>query len=259
MLSRNDLKLLTRLQQKKYRKEAGRFLVEGPRPILEALQSEWHVEKIFHTQAFQETRLANEIFETAHRNGTPCARIPQTEFNRLSATMNPQGVIALIRNKQNTQNPVDYLKALPKALIVAIERLQDPGNLGTIIRTAEWLGAEAMVLGRACVDWQNPKALRASMGASFHIPIFEVDFLPFLQEVKKTGCTIYAADQHGDFPYATLRYSRKNILLLGDETHGISVPARGLADHNVVIPKRGKGESLNVAIAAAILIAEMVK
>lgn len=260
MLSRNDLKSLVRLQQKKYRDAEKKLLIEGARLTLEALKSDWQVDELIHTRPFAESQHAKLLFALAAQREIPIVEVTQVDFKKLSDTVTSQGVIAVVAAKDWQTQPLDRLRELPRCLFVAIEKLQDPGNLGTIIRTAEWLGADAMVVGPESVAWSNPKTLRASMGAIFHLPVFEEqNFIDFLSGAKLHGATIYAADQRGDFPYTTLRFSRKNILLLGDEIQGISEACRVLADRNVVIPSRGRGESLNVAIAAAILMAEMTR
>ncbi|HHL71887.1 MAG TPA: RNA methyltransferase [Bacteroidetes bacterium] len=258
MLSRNDIKTLARLHQKKYRRLEQKMLVEGARLTFEALQSDWTITRVLHTHAFRSTPQAEKIFELAKKRSIPTIETTQIEFKKISDTVNSQGVIAEVEMKNWGDNPLHCLRENHKCLMVAIEKLQDPGNLGTIMRTAEWLGADALILGPDTVSWSNMKALRASMGAVFHLPIFEVDdFVGTLELAKRYGATIYAADQRGDFPYTTLRYPAKKILLLGGEVKGISEQALALSDLNIVIPARGKGESLNVAIAAAILMAEM--
>jgi len=260
MLSRNEIKEIAKLQQKKYRISEKKILVEGPRLVLEALRSDWQIEKIIMTPAFRDRPLAQVLIGKAKERKSPLYEVPRTEFNRMSDTIHSQGILGVVKMKQWEYQPLDMLVQTPKCLFVTIEKLQDPGNLGTIIRTAEWLGANAVILGPDCVEWSNPKTLRATMGAIFHLPVFELEqFVEFLQEAKKFGAFIYAADLRGDFPYTTLRYSTKKLLLLGDEVQGISERCITLADYKVVIPRRGRIESLNVSIAAAILMAEMTK
>ncbi|MDZ7345111.1 MAG: RNA methyltransferase, partial [candidate division KSB1 bacterium] len=125
-------------------------------------------------------------------------------------------------------------------------------------RTADWLGVDGLLVGKECVEVFNPKVVRASMGAIFHLPIYEVeDFSGTLRRIQNFSTVLYGADQSGDFPYFLLRYAPKKMLLLGDEVEGFSAEVNALIQHRVSIPRRGKGESLNVAIAAAILLAEM--
>ncbi len=260
MLSRSDVKTLVRLQQKKFRLAEQKILVEGPRLIIEALRSDWVVEKLVYTPDFRERPLANDLIEIGKNKNIRAFEISRTEFKKLSDTVNTQGVLAVVQIKRWPFTPIELLDRTAKNLFVVIERLQDPGNLGTIIRCAEWLGASAVVLGPDCVEWGNPKALRASMGAIFYIPVYEIDdFYDFLAEAKRRGAVFYAADQKGDFPYSTLRYAPKKVLLLGEEARGLSQECLKYADYKIAIPKRGKMESLNVSIAAAILMAEMVR
>jgi len=260
MISRRDAKAIARLQQKKYRLSEKKILLEGPRLILEAFRADWPVERIAHTQSFLDNALAEALINGADARAIPVEKVLVSDFKRFSTTVRSQGVVAIAGLKEWLDDPVAIVHAQPNCFLIAIERLQDPGNLGTIIRTAEWLGTDAVVLGPDCVEWTNPKALRATMGAAFYLPIYELDdFFAFLRSVKQRGAVVYAADQEGDFPYTTLRYAPKKILLLGEEARGLSAPSAALADHKVVIPRRGSGESLNVAIAASILMAEMTR
>lgn len=260
MISRRDAKAIARLQRKKYRLSEKKILLEGPRLILEAFRADWPVERIVHTQAFLDSTLAESVTGEAEQRNIPVEKVLVSDFKRFSTTVHSQGVVAIAGLKEWLDDPVATLHAQANCFFIAIEKLQDPGNLGTIIRTAEWLGADAAVLGPECVEWTNPKALRATMGAAFYLPIYESgDFCKFLHSTKQRGAVIYAADQKGDFPYTTLRYAPKKILLLGEEARGLSEQGAALADHKVVIPRRGSGESLNVAIAASILMAEMTR
>ncbi len=260
MLSRSDVKTLARLQQKKFRLAEQKILVEGPRLIIEALRSDWTVEKLVYTGDFRNRPLADDLLDIARSKNIRAFEVSRAEFKKLSDTVHPQGVLAVVQIKRWPFTPIELLDQTARNLFVAIERLQDPGNLGTIIRCAEWLGANAVVVGPECVEWGNPKALRASMGAVFYIPVFEIeDFYEFLAEAKRRGAVFYAADQQGDFPYSTLRYAPKKVLLLGEEARGLSEDSLKYADYKIAIPKRGKMESLNVSIAAAILMAEMVR
>ncbi|MFQ5633233.1 MAG: TrmH family RNA methyltransferase, partial [bacterium] len=117
---------------------------------------------------------------------------------------------------------------------------------------------DAVILGPECTAWHNPKTLRATMGAIFHLPVIEApNFQQFLADMKKSEAKILLADQAGKISYTYMEYTSKKILLIGNETHGVSEACKKLADDRVAIPRRGKGESLNAAIAAAILIAEI--
>ncbi|RMD96686.1 MAG: RNA methyltransferase, partial [Calditrichaeota bacterium] len=164
MLSRNDIKNLARLQQKKYRLAEQKFIIEGLRLVIEALRSDWPIELLLMTHDFSERPPAPAIIAKARQKQIPVYQVPKMEFKKITDTVHSQGVLAILRMKQWEDTPISLFQKLRRCLFVAIEKLQDPGNLGTIIRTAEWLGADAAVLGPECVEWSNPKALRASMG-----------------------------------------------------------------------------------------------
>jgi TrmH family RNA methyltransferase len=186
--------------------------------------------------------------------------IDEASFNKLSQTMHAQGVVAVVNRRVTEGDPFEIIKQMPRCLWVGIDRMHDPGNLGSIMRTAEWLGIDGILVGQDCVEIFNPKVVRSSMGAIFHLPIHQIADLPeLLRRLQQFGCFTYAADQAGDFPYTSITYAAKKILLLGDEADGLSEQILEVTQHRVAIPRKGHGESLNVAIAAAIVLAEMVR
>lgn len=257
MLSKNELKSLARLRQKKFRQQEQRLLLEGARLVHEALLVAWPVERVLATSAFSRHELAPEIFELAQRRGLTPEPLAETELRKLSETVTPQGIIAITGIKAWPRTPEQILQQ-PDCLLLAIEALHDPGNLGTIVRSAAWFAADGLVVGADCVSWQNPKVIRATMGAIFHLPVFErSDFAALLQQARQAGATIIAADQAGEISYSHLKRARKSVLLLGDEARGLSPEVRELAGVRVAIPRQGTGESLNVSVAAAILLAAM--
>jgi len=259
-LSQNALKNYLRLANKKHREAQGKFIAEGARLCEEALASGWNVECIFVCKALLEAPRAKAVVESAAQRELPTHELDKTTFQRLAQTQHAQGVAAIVHGRVAEGDPFELIRQAPRCLWVAIDRLHDPGNLGTIMRTAEWLGVDGLLLGKDCVEVFNPKVVRASMGAVFHLVAHHVpDLADLLLRAQQFGCVTYAADTAGDFPYTTLRYVNKRVLLLGDEIGGLSEAMLSVAQHRVSIPRRGHGESLNVAIAAAILLAEMVR
>lgn len=258
MLSKNDLKTIARLTQKKYRLEMNRFLAEGGRLCEEALKSGWAVEQVIFCSSFLQSLRARQALQLAEERSVPVAEVPSEVFVSLSDTTNSQGILAVVEKRLQDSEPVERMRGVPRCMWVGIEKLHDPGNMGTILRTADWLGVDGVVIGKDCVEVYNPKVVRASMGAIFHLPIYEVDdFAGTMRRFQNFSAVLYGADQSGDFSYSVLRYAPKKVLLLGDEVDGLSPEVGNLLQHRVSIPRRGGGESLNVAIAAAILLAEM--
>jgi TrmH family RNA methyltransferase len=260
MLSKNDLKSIARLTQKKYRLETNRFLAEGGRLCEEAIKSNWTVERVLYCPSFLQSLRAREALQLAQERNVPVDEVPSEIFVGLSDTMHSQGILAVVQKRPLANDPFEQMRQVPRCLWVGIEKLHDPGNMGTILRTADWLGVDGLLVGKQCVEVYNPKVVRASMGAIFHLAVYEVeDFVGLLRRFQMFGAVLYGADQAGDFPYSVLRYAPKKMLLLGDEVDGISPEVGAIIQHRVSIPRRGGGESLNVAIAAAILLAEMSK
>jgi len=260
MLSKNDLREISRLTQKKYRLEMNRFLAEGGRLCEEAIKSGWNVEHVIYCPSFLQSLRARQALQLAHERNVPIDEVPSDVFVSLSDTMHSQGILAVVEKRSLDSDPVEEMRQTPRCLWVGIEKLHDPGNMGTILRTADWFGVDGIVVGKDCVEVYNPKVVRASMGAIFHLRIYEVDdFAGMMRRFQTFSAVLYGADQSGDFSYSVLRYAPKKVLLLGDEVDGFSPEIGAIIQHRVLIARRGGGESLNVAIAAAILLAEMSK
>ena len=141
-------------------------------------------------------------------------------------------------------------------LLLALDAVSDPGNVGTIIRTADWFGAGGVLLGRGCVEPFNEKVVRATAGSLFHIPIVdEVELLEVLAQAKATGFRVVVAAAGGSVSLSDWRPAKRNVLVVGSEAHGVSADIRDSADVTVAIPRYGRAESLNAGVAAAILLA----
>jgi RNA methyltransferase, TrmH family len=180
---------------------------------------------------------------------------PLSEVESISDTVNSQGIVVAAR--WNDIKPDIFLPA-KKAVIIAIDRVADPGNIGTIIRTAAWFGVTGVMLGDGCADLLNPKTVRSTMGAIFQIPICRNVKLPEeLPKLKMQGYKIAAATLGGSPEWRNWGAAEKSILVLGSEAHGISREVLAISDIQVTIPRRGIGESLNVAVSAGILLSAL--
>jgi TrmH family RNA methyltransferase len=146
----------------------------------------------------------------------------------------------------------------PAGILVAVDSLSDPGNLGTIIRTCDWFGVDGVLIGRNSVDLYNPKVVRASMGGVFHLRIVDdVDLLSTLSQAKNSGFAVYVTDAGGEAHFDRTNYSRKSVIVFGNEAWGISDQIRSLADVRVAIRRYGAAESLNVAVASGIVLSHI--
>lgn len=243
------LKELRQLHQKRARQGAGLFLLEGTKLLAEALRSDWPLIAVYATEAWWGT---HEDLTTPLSRGIPRYAVPGEVFDALSTHEAPEGVIALAP----IPPPVALPAVGPETLFVALEGIQDPGNLGTLIRTAEAAGASGLLLGPGTAEPWSPKAVRASMGSVFRVPILERrDLAPVLAELCAAGVRLLAAEVGGQDLYATdLR--GPVAWIMGSESHGVPADLRAMADGTVAIPMAGRVESLNAAIAAAICLFE---
>lgn len=242
-LSRAKIKLFSSLQQKKYREKNRSFLIEGKKLYQEAINEAWQFEAIILPEG------ESPVIDLDSAPAPVFLTIPSV-FKRISSQVSPEGPISVLRMPQTTHSSLQN-ELLPEGPGLLIAGLQDPGNLGTIMRTADWLGFRHIVLGPDTVDVWNYKCLRASMGAIFRLQIHQVsDWKRFLTMQKGR---IWIADMEGtNLENAVM--GPADWLLVGNEANGISDEIRSIERLNrVTIPRQGGGESLNVAIATAIL------
>lgn len=239
------------LQKKaKERIEQGLFVIEGKKMFGEVMRdapqeiSEVYVTEEFLSDASQAAALSGISYET----------VTQSVMKAMAETMEPQGILALVRIPRFDKKK---LWENPKGLFVALENLRDPGNLGTILRTSEAAGVSGILLSKESVDIYNPKVIRSTMGAIFRVPHFYTeDFLGELAEMKKKGATLYAAHLSGTMDYDEPSYEGRSVILIGNEANGLTPEATALANCLVRIPMEGKTESLNAAVATALLVYE---
>ena len=255
-LTRAEIQFIQKLQRKKHRIDSGLIFIEGLRLCMEAIKSDWKIQQFIFAENLLVTDELEPTLTAIRDQKIPVCTISSRDFNKISNTVNAQGIGAVLHLKPPEDAASLLQHPASSRTIVAIETLADPGNLGTIIRTAEWLGIDGIVLGENSVAWHNDKVVRASMGAVFHFPIFQsTDFTTFLTAAANSDFTIYAGDQNGQTPLAQIKKSTNSILLFGDEAHGLSESVKKMIAVRICIPGSGKVESLNVASAAAIIMA----
>ncbi|MGJ8592122.1 MAG: TrmH family RNA methyltransferase [Aquaticitalea sp.] len=236
MLTKNQIKLITSLSQKKFRNQHQLFLVEGKKGVEEFLNSGFELHHLFATK--------NE-FQVEERQHT---LIKEAELKKISTLKNPNTVLGLF--KMPEPKSVETSK-----LILALDDVRDPGNLGTIIRLCDWFGIEHMVCSEATVDCYNPKVVQATMGSLTRVSIHYLDLEAFL---KSTEGTKFGAFMEGKNIYNS-SLPESGILVMGNEANGISSKIEALIDQKISIPRFGSlksTESLNVATATAILLSE---
>lgn len=261
----SHIKNLEKLKKsRKYRRETGLFIVEGIKSVREAnLYCQVHSLYLSETRAGEAGgELKKRLIEDGLLSGnqdTIVEVVSDRVFSRISDTVTPQGILALVRA------PVydfDSMISEKELFLVILENLSDPGNMGTIIRTAEGAGADGIVLGKACADVFSPKVVRSAMGALFRMPFFEdtdSDFVSMLEKLKKGGVKLYGAHLLGREFYDNVQYGQKLGIVIGNESKGITKETSEFLDELVRIPMEGKVESLNASVAAGVLMYEIYR
>lgn len=237
------IKELAKLQTAKGRKKAGMYLLEGEHLVEEAIKEKALIELIVVSSNRMEDY--QYLLEQTEVN---VLVVSQEVFQKLSMTETTQGILAAVKIENQAEPPCS-------GRIIVLDAVQDPGNLGTIVRTADAAGFDAVVLGTGTVDLYNDKVIRSMQGSHFHIPVFQADLREYLPVLKKQGVEVAVTALHRDSKdYSILQGKSDVAIVVGNEGQGVSSEVIELADAVVTIPMFGKAESLNVAIASALLM-----
>lgn len=245
MLSKSQINLLKSLQQKKFRREHGLFIVEGHKSIAEFIDSAYLVETVYHTPSFDSKML------NLSRKINSC-EISVTELEKISGLKTPQDALALINIPKW---PVLQHEQLKGRFSLALDGIQDPGNLGTIIRIADWFGINHIVCSEDTVDAYNPKVVQACMGSLARVKVHYTSLTEFLPQIK---LPIFGALLDGENIYDT-DFGNEGFIIMGNEGNGLRAEIRKLVNQAITIPRIGKAESLNVAIATALFCSEITR
>ncbi len=237
MVSKNQIKLITSLQQKKFRKEHQLFFAEGKKVIQELIHSDFFLENLFSTTA--------AFPEVNPKKITP---ISESDLKKISALTTPNDCLAVFRMPEPK-------KIKETGLIVALDDIRDPGNLGTIIRLCDWFGISELVCSEETVDIYNPKVVQATMGSIARVNVTYVNLEKFISE---TSLPVFGTFMDGENIYKS-DLPKEGIVVMGNEANGISSPIEKAVNHRIAIPRFGnlqQTESLNVATATAIILSE---
>lgn len=261
------------LEKGSARKKNRQFIVEGIKLVDEALVYGKVCEIILSESLYEEIILGglikNALLADNGKNlidyvneGNSTTVVSDAVFKTVSETINPQGVVAVVAMPEyeilNEEFLAQTYNKTGKIKLLILEDTADPGNLGTIMRTAEAAGVTGVIMGRGTVDIFNPKAVRSTMGSIFRLPfIYVEDVRETIRELKKYGISFYAAHLKGKQSYKDVKYSDKAGILIGNEARGLSPETAELADIYIIIPMQGKVESLNAAVAAALMMYEI--
>jgi len=253
MLTNTEIKRIRSLAQKKYRRQYNQFVIEGARLLEAAVAAELKFDALYLTEHFQNSpehqALITEL-KTAKYIWEP---VSEKQAKKISDTVSPSGILALC--------PIPAPRPLttetfPEGPWLYLDGLADPGNLGTLLRTAAWFGVTNIGLSQNCVDPWNPKVVRGGMGAHFTLSLFPDSTL---MDLKSIGSTLLGADMSG-VPLNKIQLTQTTdwVLVLGGEAHGLSNETRELIDRFISIPKSGSGESLNAAVAGGIILDALI-
>lgn len=248
--------VISLLSKAKERKKNNEYVVEGIRMVSEAPAD--LLVKIYMSERFQNnnSEYVKELVKKQGISDDSIEIVADNVFDRMSQTQTPQGIMAVVRVKDNSLS--DMLSGNP--LLILVENLQDPGNLGTIIRMGEGAGVTGVIMSPNTVDIYNPKTIRSTMGSIFRVPfIYVQDFGEAVSECQKSGVKVYAAHLDGKNTYLGEDYSTPTAFLIGNEGNGLTDDITKQADTLIRIPMEGEVESLNAAIACTILTYEAVR
>jgi len=255
MISKSRLKNVLSLKFKKYRAQRKLFLIEGYRLCQEAFQSDYTIETLLINPDMLSSQKIKEIVQVARNQQVEIIEIEKSAVNRLTETVHSQGIFGIVQQKKYN---LDFVLNKDIKLIVIINEGQDPGNVGTIIRTCDWFGIDVILLSKGTVELHNPKVTRATMGSIFHLPVVEeIKLQEMLPQLKKLGYHIFGADVNGEYSYHQIEYPLPLALVIGNENRGFEQDIQHF-DKTIKIPSHGKAESLNMAVAAAIIMSRMV-
>lgn len=241
MVTKNEIKQVGSLRQQKFRKELGLFVVEGRKMVEELLHSD------FTTTALYATETWHDAFPQAET-------VSEVQMAQMSGQDTPPGILAVVKT------PVKQRLSESPRFILALDGIANPGNMGTLIRTAEWFGIRDIVCSPDCVEAWNPKVVQATMGSLFRINVIETELPTFLTEQRSHGKAIYGALLEGENLFE-MKQKPDGVIVIGSESHGIRESLLPLLSHPVTIPRVSDSptESLNASVAGGIIMAEMTR
>ncbi len=247
------IKNIRKLKEKKYRDANNEYLIEGIKLIKEAVEEKAKIKLIVVCEESIEDGDIDQklLYEIAKYD---CIYVNKKVFSILTDVQNPQGILAVIEKKNNEEN-INY----KEDIIVVLDGIQDPGNLGTILRTIDSVGLSQVIVSKETADSYNPKVVRSTMGAIFRVNVIESeDLLQTLKNLKKHKYKIMATSLETNNSIYDVEYNKK-VIVIGNEANGVSKNVLEYADEKIKIPMLGKTESLNASVATSIILYEYVR
>lgn len=247
------IKNIKKLKEKKYRDEAGCYIIEGIKLVKEAIEENAEIKYVVICEDCEDNvKLEQNLLYDIAKND--CLYVTKKIFQSISDVTTPQGVLAVVE-KKNANKQINY----NEDIIIVLDGIQDPGNLGTILRTVDSADLKQIILSKNSADPYNPKVVRSTMGAIFRVNIIETeDIVNTLKEMKKHNFEVAVTSLETEESIYNIEYKNKAIVI-GNEANGVSKEVQEIADRKVKIPMLGKTESLNASVATGIMIYEYVR
>ncbi len=242
-----------RLLQKKHRETERRFVIEGWKIVEEAANAGVRFEMILYDEARAGVA---PLMKKLEQTSTAMYAVSPAVLRSVSDAVTPQGIVAVLPIP--SANERTFADRRGRSRIVLLEGINDPGNVGTIVRTCDWFGMDGVVIDRNSADLYQPKTVRSSMGSIFHLPVIDrADPVAVVNALRASGHTIYSAELKGSIDVADVSFAERSVIVIGSESHGVSTALSALADHRIRIPRFGKAESLNAAMACGIILSRL--
>ncbi len=247
------IKHIIKLKEKKYRKEYNEYIIEGVKIVEEAIQEKAKIKQIIISEEAINSELVQKHLKE-DLTKIEYIQVPESIFKLISEVERPQGVLAVIEKEENGEN-ID----LEQEIILALDDLQNPGNLGTIIRTLDSVGLKQILISKGTTDPYNSKVIRSTMGAIFRVKIVECENLKeTLKKLQNNNFKIMVTDLNTEKSIYDINL-QKNVIVIGNEANGVSEEIKSIADIRAIIPMFGKTESLNASIATGVILYEYVR
>ena len=246
-----SIKHIKKLKEKKYREEYHEFIIEGTKMIEEAIKENANIKSIIICDDCKtQGAISNDLmYEIAKKN---CIYVDEKVFNTITDVINPQGIMAVVEKPENREHKIDY----NQDVFLILDNIQDPGNMGTILRTVDSLNLNQIIVSKGSADIYNLKVVRSTMGAIFRVKIIESeDLIKTIKEMKKHKIKVCSTDLKTDKSIYDIDYN-KTAIVIGNEANGVSEKVLEISDSKIKIPMLGKTESLNAAVATSIILYE---
>jgi len=251
--SNPKIKFIKKLRNKKYRDESNLFYIEGPRIISEAFSNNWSFNQVFYSEALIKDDFTRDLLNTLQNENFDCIEVDKQVFESFSVKDGPKGIAAVVE-----QNAFQMQQVLTNpGLWVALDRVQDPGNLGSIFRTLDAVGGKGIILIDHCTDPYDISSVRGSMGSLFSLQIIRISSEAFTEFTIENKPIIIGTSDKATIDYQSITYQLDMILLMGSEREGLSQDLTNLCDKLISIPMVGKNDSLNLAVATSICLYEI--